>query len=229
MTIKNLFTIFVMLLNSVYANNIHLLNKLYIGQYSLITELSSTGVKPFYIMENKAEVWKDILGYEGMYQVSNLGNIRSLDRIVLNGGKYPSLINGKNISLAGDGRGYLMFIICKNGTRKTIKVYWAVAKAFIPNPENKKEINHINGIKTDNRVENLEWVTHKENMQHAILTGLINNRGENHKSAKLKNVDVIKIRELLVNGLSQYKIAKMYNVHRSTIMHIKNRKYSWKI
>ena len=113
------------------------------------------------------EVWKDVVGYEGMYQVSNLGRIRSLDRFV-----NSSVINiGKKKT---KGRilkqcichGYLVVSLGKNG--KTQRVHRLVANEFIPNPENKPHIDHINTIRTDNRVENLRWVTAKENSNNPI-------------------------------------------------------------
>jgi hypothetical protein len=117
------------------------------------------------------EIWKDIEGYEGYYQVSNLGNIRTLDRVVKKSKYGTKLLKGKIIKLLYC-KGYMNFKICKNGVCKTAITSRMVASAFIPNPENKKEVNHINGDKTDNRMSNLEWCTGKENLTHARMTGL---------------------------------------------------------
>ncbi|MBP3931432.1 MAG: NUMOD4 motif-containing HNH endonuclease [Peptostreptococcaceae bacterium] len=111
------------------------------------------------------EVWKDIEGYEGKYQVSNLGRVKSLRD---SHGKYRELImTGRN-----EGHGYLKVSLYKNGKSKGIKIHRLVAITFIPNPKNKTDINHINGIKSDNRVENLEWCTKGENLKHAYDIGL---------------------------------------------------------
>jgi len=111
-------------------------------------------------MENTIEIWKDISGYEGIYQVSNLGNIKSLKRkgVPQNRVLEPYLYNG----------GYYRIGLNKNG--KTIKysIHKLVAEAFIPNPDNLLCVDHINTIRTDNNVNNLRWCTHQENMNNEI-------------------------------------------------------------
>jgi HNH endonuclease len=104
-----------------------------------------------------------------------------------------------------------------------------IALTFIPNPENKPQINHINGIKSDNRVENLEWVTNQENMDHSIKMGLRHwEKGDLSKNHKLNEIDIPEIRKRLENGETQLSIAKIYGVKRQTIGDIKlGRKWAW--
>jgi hypothetical protein len=113
------------------------------------------------------EIWKNIKGYEKLYQVSNLGNIRSLDRYVYNTYK-NRLVKGKIKKLTNNEKGYLKVTLYKNGKSQTREVQRIVAETFIHNIENKPQVNHIDGNKHNNRVENLEWVTAQENTIHSI-------------------------------------------------------------
>lgn len=108
------------------------------------------------------EEWKDIEGYEGLYEVSNLGNVRSLGNGKSNKSKEILLKSRKN------KYGYLQIGLCKDGKQKTYRIHRLVAQAFIPNPENKKEIDHINTVRDDNRVENLRWSTRVENINNNL-------------------------------------------------------------
>lgn len=108
------------------------------------------------------EIWKDIFGYEGLYQVSNLGRIKSYDKYKWNRFKYIKL-KGKQLKLSNDKNGYKIICLTKNKKEIMHKVHRLVAKAFIPNPNNYSCINHKNEIKDDNRVENLEWCDVKYN------------------------------------------------------------------
>ena len=118
----------------------------------------------------KTEIWKPVKGYEGLYEVSSLGNVRSLDRYVMlgNHGNQYCLLKGKPIKAFLDSKGYLMADLCKNGQRKLHLVHRLVAEAFISNPNNLPCIDHINTIKTDNRVENLRWCSYKENSNNPL-------------------------------------------------------------
>lgn len=115
------------------------------------------------------EIWVDIKGYEGLYQVSNQGRVRSLDREVKRKGNNIYISKGKIKKNTIGKKGYLYTgLTDKNGNKKNIFTHRLVAQAFIPNPENKPEIDHINGIRNDNRVENLRWVTKEENMNNPL-------------------------------------------------------------
>ena len=109
------------------------------------------------------EIWKDIPGYEKLYQVSNLGNIRSL---------HWNHSNTIRLLTPFENKGYLRIGFRQNHILKNYLVHVLVAKAFIPNPLNKPCVNHIDGNKKNNCVSNLEWVTHKENIQYAIKHNL---------------------------------------------------------
>lgn len=123
------------------------------------------------------EVWKDIPKYEGLYQVSNLGRVRSLDKIVCNKrGTYKRI--GKIKAISNASYGYKSVGLCKDGIRKTWLIHILVAKSFIPNILGKKTINHINCDKTDNRVRNLEWATVSENIKHAYNNGKKPNKAQ---------------------------------------------------
>lgn len=118
------------------------------------------------------EIWKDILGYEGLYQVSNLGRIKSCQKIVLHPKGGSKLLKEKIRKLVPDKDGYLVIDLYKNGVGKIYKVHRLVGLAFIQNDESKKIINHKNGIKNDNNINNLEWCTDSENQIHAFKNGL---------------------------------------------------------
>lgn len=111
------------------------------------------------------EIWKDIKNYEDKYQVSNLGRIRSKNRILVykNGRNRPQK---EKIMTPYKARGYLGVVLYSDCSRKSFLVHRLVADAFLPNTDNKEEVNHKNGNKYDNNVKNLEWVTHSENNLH---------------------------------------------------------------
>ena len=155
------------------------------------------------------EVWREIVGYEVLYQVSNYGRVKSFQN------KFPKIMRADEQS-----KGYMQIRLHKNGKAKNFGVHVLVAQAFCPNLENKPEVDHRNGDKTNNCVWNLNWATRKENADRAYLLGLIKvKRGTQCHYAKLKVEDVIYIRENADN-LTQKELAKKFNVSRETIKRV---------
>lgn len=118
------------------------------------------------------EIWKDINGYEGYYQISNYGNARSLDRQV--GCRWGGLrdYGGKSLLTETTKDGYQRIVFMRDAIKERFLVHRIVAEAFIPNPENKPYVNHIDGDKSNNYFGNLEWCTNSENVLHADRNGL---------------------------------------------------------
>ncbi len=179
---------------------------------------------------NIMEIWKDIKGWEGFYQVSNFGNIKSLDRIVLvkRSNRKESInvkYKGKNFTPKPKKRGYYTISLTAESVSYYYSLHRLVAKAFIPNPENKPCINHIDCDKTNNHIDNLEWVTYSENSKHAFKNGLKNQYGENNSNSKLDAKTVEMIRKLYhKNGVSQKQISEIFNMSHGWVSKIVNYK-----
>jgi hypothetical protein len=168
-------------------------------------------------MNENIEIWRDVIGYEGSYQVSNLGRLKSLTRKMFGSNK---IVKGKFIR-PSNNKGYLYVVLRKNGLPSTFVVHILAAKAFIPNPLNLPEVNHKNLVKSDNRVENLEWNTKQDNMDHAKRNGVIE-RGEDASLAKLKWTEIKEIRKSYFEDINakQRTLGEKYNVRGQNISSI---------
>jgi hypothetical protein len=162
------------------------------------------------------ELWKDIAGYENRYQVSDYGRVRSLRR------KYRK----EDIMLKQiiDYKGYSTVGLTMNCKTKFFKVHRLVAQSFLDNPLCKPQINHINCIKDDNSLENIEWCTNGENQLHAYKNKRkFGMSGEDNPNSKLKKNDVIEIRRLYRDKeKTQVQIAKEYKLNYNTVNYIIN-------
>lgn len=137
------------------------------------------------------EIWKEVDGYDGFYMISNYGRVKST------GGQAGNTILKPRIRKLKETKdGYLAIRLNAKGKDKTYRVHRLVAEYFIPNPENKPTVNHIDGVKTNNHVDNLEWATREEQMQHAYDLGLKTSQvGSDNTNAKLTDDDVRYIRK----------------------------------
>lgn len=170
------------------------------------------------------EIWKDIEGYEDLYQVSNMGRIKSLERYKENHGKLQK-VEEKIKTMNIKNSGYQFVQLYKNNKYKNLMVHRLVAQAFIPNVDNKPQINHIDGNKLNNNVTNLEWCTNSENGKHAWDTGL-KQCTERLKEATRKTNKEYKskpINQLDLQGnyirtwLSAHEASRQLGIDRSTI------------
>ena len=126
------------------------------------------------------EEWRDVIGYEGLYEVSNLGNVRSCEHFT-NGHHLMSRVLRQNLS-----NRYLHVKLYKSQAKRSLRVHRLVAMAFVPNPDDKPQVNHIDGNRFNNSASNLEWCTSSENMIHAIKTGLFEPSTESTKKKVLQ-------------------------------------------
>ena len=189
------------------------------------------------------EVWKVIDQFEGNYEVSNLGRVRSTEKTIVrsNGWSYPR--KSKILKPAKDPGGYMRCAVSHKGKLITCKMHRLVAQAFLPNESNLPVVNHINCDKTDNRVENLEWCTAKENAYHAISLGRfqmvaddklrersvnkIPKSGSLNGVSKLTEDQVLEIRAKYIPTVYTRKmLAAEFGVDHTTIKDIVNRR-SW--
>ena len=170
-------------------------------------------------ISHMGEVWLAIPEYEGVYEVSSLGSIRSLDRWL---GK--RFIKGRAIKPCPDGHGYLQFQLCRNNTRKMMKVHKAVATLFC-NLNGKAEVNHKNFDKLDNRACNLEWVTRQENVAHYKATGGFTSAVNPSRKQRLSMNDANAIRAAKKQGKTLAELSGLFGVSKVHIFNICKNKY----
>lgn len=152
--------------------------------------------------------WKDVVGYKGVYQVSNLGEVKRVSKNKL----LTPYVGAKS-------KGYMYVKLCMNGVRCKKALHRIVAEAFIPNPLDKPEVNHIDGNKSNNCVTNLEWVTRSENEQHSYS---VLNKDSGKKLSAEQRDSVLYLRDTL--GLTFVEIASKLNVTPSNVRWLYNRR-----
>jgi hypothetical protein len=163
------------------------------------------------------EIWKDVIGFEGQYMISNYGNAKSLRRMICVGKRgerwLPEIILKPSIGQAGYAR-------VRIGTQLTT-IHRLVALHFIPNPDGKDIINHKNGVKLNNNAENLEWCTNTENQRHAWATGLKKAlKGEKHASSKTSDAIRGSMIDMYRKGARMCEIAKKFGFHDDYVIKI---------
>lgn len=165
------------------------------------------------------ETWQFVPGFEGEYEVSTLGRLRS-----------HVLGQQRILRCAPDSRGYIPVFLYGKRQRKRYWLHRLIAEVFIPNPQQRREVNHKNGNKSDCRVENLEWVSRSQNIRHAYENGLVKyvgKRGADSNKAVLTNEQVLQLRKLYEEReYTQRELAEMFNISRSTVYQILKRR-SW--
>lgn len=178
--------------------------------------------------------WRPVKGYKGLYEVSNYGQVRSVPRAYITKLGVKRFLKSTVLKPSLDGGGYPKVNLYKKGKVKNIAVHRLVAIVFIPRIKGKNIVNHKNGIKTDNRVENLEWVTDSENKIHALNLGLTKLRGSDNHLAKVNELQVLEICNLLdTTDLTHLEIGNKFGISPNIVNmintgttwnHITNRK-----
>lgn len=161
------------------------------------------------MIQQQTEEWRDVPGYEGLYQVSNCGRVRSFHR------------DGCILQPSPNPKGYLNLTLSKHGVQETATVHKLVALAFIGQCPEGCEINHIDLDKSNNVPSNLEYLTKKANLLHADKAGALRIRGSQNAGSKLVESDVYRIREMVRQGISTSLVAEMFGVSAPSISNIK--------
>lgn len=165
------------------------------------------------VEELNQEVWKDIPGFEGFYQASDLGRFRALNRAIVRSNGIIENKPGRILKNNYYSNGYIQLILYVDKIRSNFIAHRVIAEIFIPNPNNKDTVNHKNGIKNDLRVSNLEWCTRSENSCHAYRTGLSKanpKKGEDNSRTKLTNLEALEIRRTYRPGKVNKPVFEKY-------------------
>lgn len=173
------------------------------------------------------EKWLPVVGYEDLYEVSSLGRVKSLDRVVEHSSKGKQLVRGRVMRITTTSK-YPRVMLSKNGITKQHSVHRLVAEAYLSNPNNKPAVNHKDGNKNNNVVSNLEWSTYSENIRHSFANGLSKvASGEKSHAAKLSLSDVFDIRCRAAKGEMKKNLAYEFGVSKGNITAIVQGK-SWR-
>lgn len=182
---------------------------------------------------NEIEIWKPIIGYELLYEVSNFGRIKYPNKSIVrrrkNSSEKTSQYRTEKFSIGHTTKkGYLSIKLQNGFSLKSIVVHRLVAIHFIPNPDNLPQVNHKDGNKKNNNVDNLEWCDNSHNIKHAYAHGLLSRKGEKQNTCKIKESDVLELRDFyLKNPNSLLKVyAKKLNISTTSVCRIIKRK-SW--
>lgn len=170
-------------------------------------------------MNDFLELWKPIIDFESSYEISNLGRVHSIGRCITDSTGRNQHIKSTVLKCSKDSDGYLYVTLTRRSIGITKKIHRLVAEAFIPNIDNKPEVNHKDGDKNNNCADNLEWVTSKENIQHAFRTGL---RSRNQEVQKCQQMSRDNCKQLICVETGQLfdsyvSAAKYFNVSSSNI------------
>lgn len=173
-------------------------------------------------MESLNEDWKDVENYEGYYQISSLGRVRSVTRLIIYKTGKRFTYKSRILKQRTDKDGYLRITLNKECKLSTMSMHRLVAIHFIPNPDNLLQVNHLDGDKTNNSISNLEWCNVYDNLKHSYREGL--------KKTKLNEQDVKDIKELYKLGKhTQKQIGELYGVNKEHINGIINNKKRTKV
>lgn len=166
-------------------------------------------------------IWRPVVGYENIYEVSNTGLVRSLNHFVEHSDGKHRIQKGRVLKTSISNKGYVQVSLSYRKNKFHTGVHRLVAAAFVGNPENKNQVNHKDGDKSNNLVDNLEWCTNQENVIHAVQHNLNNpNFGEKHHNCRLTNKQIIELKRKLTEGQTGASIAREYKMSAAAVSKI---------